>query len=134
MFSQKEQKLMYLIYLIEKEGFPVSDLYDKVLRDVDTERFLDWLQSNTSVPPSLLTFESMNKHESPFKALGGKIEAQEDEKPSDFPFDPDASYETFWVASPTHVDKPDMIPGLDFADLPAYETSSDEEDDETHGY
>ena len=76
----------------------------------------------------------MNKHQSPFKALGGKIETPDEEWPSDFPFDPDASYDTFKVASPKNADKPDIIPGLDFKDLPAYETSSDEDDDETNGY
>jgi hypothetical protein len=70
------------------------------------------------------------------KMLGGKVGSQtprgEDhqELPSEFPFDPEASYEDFEVAPKTDVTKPECIKSLDFEVLPDYETSSEEDDDE----
>jgi len=55
---------------------------------------------------------------------------KEDEIPSEFPFDPEASYEDMEVVPPTYVPWPEIVPELDLNGLPVYETSSDEDVDE----
>ena len=39
--QQRENKLMYLLYIIQEKGYPVKDIYEAEVRDLDTNRFVD---------------------------------------------------------------------------------------------
>lgn len=50
--------------------------------------------------------------------------------PSEFPFDPEASYEDMEVKSAIYVPRPSNIPELNFEGLPVYETTDEDEPEE----
>ena len=55
---------------------------------------------------------------------------KEDELPSEFPFDPDASYEDMEVCPAKEIPRPENIPELNFEGLPVYETTDEDEPEE----
>ena len=46
--SQKESKLMYLIFMINNQGVPVLDIYENSIKKIPTEWFNDFLNSGVS--------------------------------------------------------------------------------------
>lgn len=37
--KQRENKLMYFLYIMQEKEYPVYDLFEKHIKDLDTERF-----------------------------------------------------------------------------------------------
>lgn len=64
------------------------------------------------------------------EAEGHQKQPKEDEMPSDYPFDPDASYEDMPVKPCLMLPRPQNIPELNFEGLPVYETTDEDEADE----
>ena len=107
---------MYLFFLLEQQGYPVNEVYENTIKHVPTDRFHEYLKHKEE--------KEKEECETP---RGGTV----DELPSEFPFDPDASYEDLPRAEITIPERPSIVPELGFEGIPAYETSSDEEEDET---
>ena len=56
---QKENKLMYLFFLLHKRGVEVNEVYDSKLKDVPTERFNEWVKEHIDEEePPEISFES----------------------------------------------------------------------------
>jgi len=97
---QKENKLMYLFFILHRKGVDVNEVYESELKDVPTERFNEWIK------------EHMNEDE-----------------PPEISFDSQASYSPILEGPFPKPKRPKIVPALNLVGLPEYETSSDEEDD-----
>ena len=111
-YKQRENKLMYLLAIIQQRGHPVKDIYESEVRDLNTSRFIDG--NFVEIPKDHPTASQLNS--SSFDS-----------------FDSQASY----TAIPLNIrcpkqHKPKIIPSLKVQvaqDLP--ESSSGEDDYET---
>ena len=95
---QKENKLMYLFYMLHRRGIDVNSIYDSELKDVPTERFNEWIKEHMT----------------------------EDEPPPEFSFESQASYSPICKGPMLKPNKPKWVPLLNFETIPDYVTSSDE--------
>lgn len=43
--KQKENKLMYLFFLMHQKGYPVNEMYEEKLKHVPTPRFMEYIQA-----------------------------------------------------------------------------------------
>ena len=101
-------------------------IYEATVKDVPTERFTEYLEKVGKFTSKMLSYSNMGKGN-----IGDKAAVQspiEDDTPSSIPFDPNASYVDLDTPIAILPKKPKLIPGLDFADLPEYEVTSDEEE------
>ena len=107
---QREKKIQYLVYLLQGKGYPVTKVFEKQVKPIQTLRFDEYL------------FELEQK---------AAEEAELDRQvANEFSWRSDASYELLVNGPPLQPKKPDLIPELAFKGLPEYETTSEEEDDE----
>lgn len=97
---QKENKLMYLFFILHKRGVDVNDVYESELRDVPTDRFNEWIK-----------------------------EHMDDEEPPDISFDSQASYSPILEGPMPQPKRPEKVPQLNLVTIPDYITSSDEEEE-----
>ena len=100
---------MYLVHLMQAKGYPVSNIYDAELKQVPTLRIQEFLEK---------------KEREAFEQEHGGPEV--DEK-YHYSFHTDDSFEPICDGPMLKPTKPECIPLLDFRDLPAYESSSEEE-------
>lgn len=111
----REKKIMYLVHLLQNKGYPVQNIYEKELKHVNTMRIQEFLE------------EKEKEHYE--KEYGGP---ELDEKYY-FSFHTDDSFEPICDGPQLRPFKPDFVPMLNLEDLPCYETSSEEaEDDEPY--
>lgn len=61
---QKENKLMYLFFLLHRRGVDVNGVYESELKDVPTDRFNEWVKEHMDEedPPSI-SFDSQASYE-----------------------------------------------------------------------
>ncbi len=75
--KNKENKLMYLFFMMHQRGFPVNEIYEEKLKNVPTSRFMDYVQqleedeakmkqlpvddNGEPIPPSDLSFDSQSQ-------------------------------------------------------------------------
>ena len=71
--KQKENKLMYLFFLLHQKGFPVNEIYDDKLKDIPTARFMEFVEQ--------IELEQQKEQDLPHDEDGQPI------PPSDIPFD-----------------------------------------------
>lgn len=115
---------MYLLFLLSHQGIPVYEIYSNTIKGISTDRFHDFLQSPSS------EFKMEDLWFSFIKETEENHPRKEDEMPSEFPFDPEASYEDMEVKSAIYVPRPSNIPELNFEGLPVYETTDEDEPEE----
>jgi hypothetical protein len=104
----REKKIMYLIHLMQSKGYPVQNIYEKELKKVNTMRIQEFIEQ---------------KDKENYEREHGGPEL--DEK-YHFSFHTDDSFEPIDDGPMLKPRKPDCIPLLCFDDIPGYETSSDE--------
>ena len=96
---QKENKLMYLFFILHKRGIDVNAAYEEELKDVPTDRFNEWMKEHMG-----------------------------EEDPPDISFDSKASYEDILTGPMPCPQKPEIVPVLELKWIPDYVTSSDEDE------
>jgi hypothetical protein len=96
---QKENKLMYLFFILHRKGVNVNEVYDSELKDVPTERFNEWIK-----------------------------EHMDDDEPPEISFDSQASYSPIHKSPMPRPKKPTEVPTLNFEAIPDYITSSSEDE------
>ena len=111
----REKKIVYLIHLLQNKGYPVQNIYEKELKNVNTMRIQEFIDQ---------------KEKEHYEQENGGPEL--DEKYY-FSFHTDDSFEPICDGPMMKPIKPDCVPILNLDDLPEYETSS-EEDDEDNGH
>jgi hypothetical protein len=94
---QKENKLMYLFFILHRRGVDVNGVYENELKDVPTDRFNEWVK-----------------------------EHMDDEEPPSLSFDSQGSYSLICEGPMLHPNRPDNVPKLNLVTIPDYITSSDE--------
>ena len=97
---QKENKLMYLFFLLHKRGVEVNEVYDSKLKDVPTERFNEWVKEHI-----------------------------DEDEPPEISFESDASFSPIEKGPMPQPIKPEWVPKLNFETIPDYVTSSDDEEE-----
>lgn len=43
--KQKENKLMYLFFLLHQKGYPVNELYEEKIKNIPTNWFMEYIQT-----------------------------------------------------------------------------------------
>jgi hypothetical protein len=94
---QKENKLMYLFFILHRRGVDVNGVYENELKDVPTDRFNEWVK-----------------------------EHMDDEEPPSLSFDSQGSYSLICEGPMLRPNRPDNVPILNLVTIPDYITSSDE--------
>jgi len=41
--KQKENKLMYLFFMLHQKGYPVNEIYDEKIKNIPTNRFMEYI-------------------------------------------------------------------------------------------
>ena len=103
----REKKIMYLVHLLQGKGYPVTQVFEKQVKPINTLRFDDFLLAEE------------------------KRAAQEEEldKVNDFSFATDASYEPLVLGLAMRRDRPDNVPALALTGLAEYVTTSEDEEE-----
>ena len=116
--KNKESKLLCLVYNLQSKGIPVNEIYTAEVKDIPTHRFGE------------LANEEKRKREEE----GLADESQDSSILYDFYSDDSFEYippgHDFKKTDGRSFKKPAFVPKLNFEELPAYETSSDEEEEE----
>lgn len=61
---QKENKLMYLFFLLHRRGVDVNGVYESELKDVPTDRFNEWVKEHMDEEePPTISFDSQASYE-----------------------------------------------------------------------
>lgn len=56
---QKENKLMYLFFILHRRGVDVNEVYEEQLKDIPTDRFNEWVKDHIDEDDSPdISFES----------------------------------------------------------------------------
>lgn len=83
-----------------------------------------------------LNYSELHKQQSVTEQLGGTVEPpsvvpeHQEDPPTSFPFDPEASYDSIRPAPVVISARPENVPPLFLEVIPPYETSSEEDEDE----
>lgn len=104
---------MYLIHLLQGKGYPVTQVFEKQVKSINTLRFDEFL----------LAEERKAQREAEL----------EQEALNEFSFQTDASYELMVQGPALKRDRPENVPELTLTGLPGYVTTSDEEEEEGEG-
>ena len=104
---------MYLVHLLQNKGYPVQNIYEKELKNINTMRIQEFLD------------EKEKEHYE--QEMGGP---ELDEKYY-FSFHTDDSFEAIDDGPMLKPVRPDFVPPLDLEGLPGYETSSEEQSEHT---
>lgn len=105
----REKKIMYLIHLLQGKGYPVTQIFEEQVKPINTMRFDEFLIE---------------------KEREQQIEDEENAK-IQVSFYSSDSFELLVDGPIILPTKPKEIPNLNLNGLPEYETSSDEEEEET---
>ena len=97
---------MYLVHLLQGKGYPVTQVFEKDVKPINTLRFDDFL----------LAEEQRIQHEAEL----------EKEALNEFSFATDASYELLVDGPALKGIRPENVPTLTLNGLPEYVTSSEE--------
>ena len=100
---------MYLIHLLQGKGYPVTQVFEKQVKPINTLRFDEFLLAEEK--------KAQREAELEKQAL------------NEFSFQTDASYELMVSGPALRRERPDNVPALTLNGLPGYVTSSDEGDD-----
>ena len=109
---------MYLFFMLHQKGYPVNDLYEEKLKDIPTLRFMEFV-------PQLEEDAKQPGSELPLDEEGNPI------PPSDISFCSQSEVPALHEGPMPQPSRPDNIKQLDLLCIPDYETSSDEEEDES---
>lgn len=102
---------MYLVHLMQGKGYPVTQVFEKQVKPINTLRFDEFL------------LQEENK---------AQREAELDKQAAnEFSFRTDASYELLVDGPAMRRKRPENVPELSFTGLPEYVTTSEEEEGET---
>ena len=105
----REKKIMYLVHLLQGKGYPVTQVFEKHVKPINTLRFEQFLISQ--------------------EQERAKEEELEKEAANQFSFNVSDSYELLVDGPALKPQKPGQIPNLCFNALPDYITSSEEDDE-----
>lgn len=105
---------MYLVHLLQNKGYPVQNIYEKELKNVNTIRIQEFLDEK--------------EREHYLQEMGGP---ELDEK-YHFSFHTDDSFEAIDDGPMLCPKRPSFVPPLDLDGLPGYETSSEEQTEQAH--
>ena len=100
---------MYLIHLLQGKGYPVTQVFEKQVKPINTLRFDEFLLAEEK--------KAQREAELEKQAL------------NEFSFQTDASYELMVSGPALRRERPDNVPALSLNGLPGYVTSSEEGDD-----
>jgi hypothetical protein len=106
----REKKIMYLIHIAQSKGYPVQNIYERELKEVDTMRIEEFLEEKE---------REHNEREDASMAPDPRYY---------YSFHTDDSFEPIADGPMLKPVKPAFVPTLVFDDLPEYETTSSEED------
>eukprot|EP00347_Sterkiella_histriomuscorum_P009373 403341463 len=113
----KENKLMYLVFKLHKQGFPVNDIYANEVKPISTRRFNNEMM------------EKGGEFNDPNSAMNnGGLMTPDMRGESFISFDSQGSYEDLGLQKVQIKRKPDVIPSLNFQGLPEYVSSDDEDE------
>ena len=107
-FKLREKKIMYLLYVLQKRGYPAYQVFEQEVKSIPTLRIQEFLDSTP------------NLEEQMFAEF-------EDDAKNLFSFRSDDSYERLVDGPQLLRKRPTIVPPLSFEGFPEYETSSDEE-------
>ena len=103
---QRENKLMYLLYILQREGYPVRDLYEQEIKNLSTSRFC----SDEELPSNLSGNESGANSKSQRQRRGSQ------KNPNDS-FCSNITYDPLVEGPAVSVQKPENVPILDLNSL-----------------
>ena len=121
-YQQRENKLMYLLFTIQQKGYPIKDIYESEVKNMNTSRFLDgnYIQiEGTPTPNNPLSISLQKKN------------TQRVNRSSDS-FDSKASYDLIptVVTRPLQI-KPILVPTLQIQKVEDLSESSSDDNYET---
>ena len=105
----REKKIMYLVHLMQGRGYPVTQVFEKHVKPINTLRFEEFLLQQ--------------------EKEAAKEEELEKEAANQFSFNVSDSYELLVDGPALKPQKPGVIPDLCLNGLPEYVTSSEEDDE-----
>ena len=114
--KQRENKLMYFLFILQEKKYPVYDLFEEHIKDLETERFSKDCDDRFK--------ELFKEQESRLKELGivnddSFVSNDPDQmrklnSKSSCSFVSDASYAPIATGPAPQIEKPDIVPSLDF--------------------
>ena len=109
----REKKIMYLVHLLQGKGYPVTQIFEKQVKPINTLRFDEFLhgEEKRQQQEADLDRQAMNE----------------------FSFASDASYEPLVLGPALQRKRPAEVPALQLTGLPEYVTTSEEEEGEGEG-
>lgn len=137
----KENKLRYFYDTLNSAVYPMQEIYDNTMKNIPTTRFYEFLESQNqaphpySHPDSQYMHNGMNNngaYHHPEDTDYKNQHEQEAIKKSEISFSSQDSYDPLPIKEVTIPPKPNIVPSLCFDNLPEYETSSEEDDQEHH--
>ena len=105
----REKKIMYLVHLLQGKGYPVTQVFEKQVKPINTLRFDEFLVAEE-------------------KKIQREAELEK-QALNEFSFHTDASYELLVDCPALKRERPDNVPELQLEGLPEYVTSSEEGDE-----
>ena len=105
----REKKIMYLVHLLQGKGYPVTQVFEKHVKPINTLRFEEFLL--------------LKEREA------AREEELEREAQNQFSFNVSDSYELLVDGPAIRPKRPNNVPELVLHGLPDYITSSDEDDE-----
>ena len=99
---------MYLVHLLQGKGYPVTQVFEKQVKPINTLRFDEFLLAKEKEAEKEAELEKLAINE--------------------FSFQTDASYELLVQGPALRRKRPDNVPELTLEGLPEYVTSSEEEE------
>ena len=105
---------MYLVHLLQGKGYPVTSIFEKLVKPINTLRFDEFIreEENKVLKEAELEKQTLNE----------------------FSFATDASYDLLVDGPAIRPERPLNVPELSLNGLLGYVTSSDEDADEDHQY
>ena len=139
----KENKLRYFYDTLNSAVYPMQEIYDNTMKNIPTTRFYEFLESQNQAPhpynyPNGQYMNSemghmYNNGQYPPEMPSSKNHSEpEPIKKSEISFSSQDSYEPLPVNEIKIPPKPNNIPTLCFDNLPEYETSSEEDDQDNN--
>mmetsp|Transcript_13096 Transcript_13096/g.16691 ORF Transcript_13096/g.16691 Transcript_13096/m.16691 type:complete len:112 (+) Transcript_13096:135-470(+) len=99
---------MYLVHLLQGKGYPVTQVFEKQVKPINTLRFDEFLLAEERKVQHEAELDKQAMHE--------------------FSFRSDASYDPLVIGPALKRARPDNVPELTLNGLPEYVTTSEEED------
>ena len=124
-YKQREQKLLYLLYLLQKKSCPVQEVFENEVKSIPTAKIQQFIDEKMNIEAVEEIKDSEEMLECKNKDISSKCTKKKQLNSS---FDSEASYEPI-VFGPTHKPKkPSIVPLLDMRKVGHYYSTSSASD------